>query len=315
MEKKNQTDQTAVQWLTVGDDLAGQRLDNFLLRELKGVPKSWVYRVIRKGEVRVNKKRCKPESRLEPGDLIRVPPVRQSDSREPVVPDGLRKVLEAAVVFEDESLLVVNKPHGLAVHGGSGLNYGLIEGLRALNSGSQRWELVHRLDRETSGLIMVAKQRKTLLTLQKLLQTGRVEKVYQAWVDGRWPPSVSEITAPLAKNVLKSGERIVVVHQDGKQSLTRFSVLSREGDATLVEARPVTGRTHQIRVHAQFAGYPIIGDPKYLADERLQFWRARGIHRMCLHAARLEVNWPGRARQVFEADWAFAGGLESAKGG
>jgi 23S rRNA pseudouridine955/2504/2580 synthase len=295
-----------VQLLTVDEGAVGQRLDNFLLKQLKGVPKTLIYRIIRKGEVRVNKGRCKPDTRLQNGDLVRIPPVRVSESVESEVRPGILDLLERAIVYEDDDLIAINKPHGLAVHGGSGLSYGVIEAFRVLRPGLKAMELVHRLDRDTSGLLLIAKQRKALLKLQSLLQSGGIDKRYLAWVDGKWPAGKTEITAPLTKNVLRSGERIVVVSQDGKACLTRFRLLKVEQDASLVEASPITGRTHQIRVHAKFAGHPIIGDAKYCPDETNRSFRDRGVKRLCLHAYLLTIRWGDKPDLVLGAPWEYA---------
>ncbi len=300
---------SGVRWLTVDESAVGQRLDNFLLKELKGVPRTLVYRIVRKGEVRVNKGRCKPDTRLQDGDVVRVPPLRVSAAREETVHSGVLEQLERSIVHEDDDLLVINKPQGLAVHGGSGLSHGVIEAFRVLRPTLDALELVHRLDRDTSGLLLIAKRRRILLRLQQLLQSGGIDKRYMAWVEGQWPAARTEVTAPLAKNVLRSGERMVTVSQDGKQSLTRFRLLRQEAGASLVEASPITGRTHQIRVHAQFAGHPIIGDTKYGRDQTNRLFRERGVRRLCLHAFSLTIRWGDRADLQFEAPWEFADGL------
>ena len=280
-----------VQWITVDADRSGQRVDNFLLRELKGVPKSRVYRLLRRGEVRVNKGRVKAEYRLKTGDVVRVPPVRMVAGNEAVaVSAALTERLERAVVYEDDSLLVIDKPAGLAVHGGSGIAAGLIETLRVLRPAARRLELVHRLDRETSGLVMVAKRGARLRELHAALRDGHIDKRYLALVAGRWPNRKQLVDAPLIKFVA-SGERMAKVSPEGKASRTAFSVLERFSGATLVEARPLTGRTHQIRVHAQYAGHPLLGDGKY-GDAAANAAAARGgLSRLFLHAA--ELRLPG----------------------
>lgn len=285
---------TRVRFIEVGEDQSGQRIDNFLRTALKGVPKSMIYRILRKGEVRVNKKRIKPDGRIQQGDVVRIPPLRMAEPNEvPVAGDGLLELLESAILYESKALIVINKPSGLAVHGGSGVNLGLIEALRQLRPDERFLELVHRLDRDTSGCIMIAKKRSMLRHLHELLRSNQVNKVYHALVVGRWESKDKTIDAPLRKNELKSGERIVKVQEDGKPSLTRFKVLRRfGGTATLVEAKPVTGRTHQIRVHAQFAGHPIIGDDKYGVEDVNKSMRLQGIRRLFLHAAHLQVTLP-----------------------
>lgn len=288
--------QQAVQVITVGDEAAGQRIDNYLLKLLKGVPKSRIYRLLRKGEVRVNKGRIKPEYKLVDGDTVRVPPIRVAERGAPedvFVSDGLSRQLQAAVLFEDERLLIINKPSGLAVHGGSGVSVGLIEALRRLRPDERFLELVHRLDRDTSGCVMLAKKRTTLKTLHGLLRGNGIDKRYLALVEGRWSSRKEQVKLPLAKNVLQSGERMVRVNPEGKYSLTRFAVVQRLPGATLVEAKPVTGRTHQIRVHCQAAGHPIIGDDKYGRDEVNEQFRAQGVQRLFLHAHSLSFELDG----------------------
>ncbi len=256
---------SGVQLLEVSPELAGQRIDNFLRTQLKGVPKTLIYRILRKGEVRVNKGRIKPEYKLQAGDMVRVPPLRIAERDEPVpLAQGLLERLETAILYEDKALMVINKPAGIAVHGGSGLSFGVIEALRQLRPECKELELVHRLDRDTSGLLMVAKKRSMLRHLHEQLRGDGVDKRYMALVRGRWDSGKKQVSAPLLKNTLRSGERMVEVTSDGKEALTLFRVLRRFGDfATLVEAKPVTGRTHQIRVHARHAGHGIAGDSKY----------------------------------------------------
>ncbi len=276
----------------VDEEYAGQRLDNFLIRILKGVPKSRIYRLLRKGEVRVNKGRVKPDTRLKAGDLIRIAPIRVSQPGSEAPSSQFRKRLNQSIIFEDDGLIVLNKPSGIAVHGGSGVSFGVIEGLRADRPDSKYLELVHRLDRETSGCLMLAKSRAVLVGLQQAMQKNRVEKCYQALAKGRWPKGKSSINAPLKKNQLSSGERIVRVDAEGKPSVTHFKIAQRFKDATLLEVRLETGRTHQIRVHCQFSGQPIAGDSKYgdgLFNESL---RDSGLKRLFLHASSLCFKHP-----------------------
>lgn len=281
---------TGVQLIDVSEHADGQRLDNFLLSRLKGLPKSHLYRLIRKGEIRINKKRCKPDSRLAIGDVVRVAPLRLS-AQEPAAMPGasLVQLLESSVLYEDDDLLAVNKPAGLAVHAGSGLRIGLIEALRAMAGEGQFRELVHRLDKDTSGCILVAKNGKVLKLLQADLKQKVMEKSYQALVHGVWPQDLNEVNVSLQKHQPHAGERIVTVQTDGKASLTRFRLLQAFASASLVEAMPVTGRTHQIRVHCQYAGHPIIGDSKYTFDRRHDFASVRHLN---LHAARLSFRHP-----------------------
>lgn len=294
---------SGVQMLEVAPELAGQRIDNFLRTQLRGVPKTLIYRILRKGEVRVNKGRVKPEYKLQAGDLVRVPPLRLAERDEPEpLAQGLLERLEAAIVYEDKALIVLNKPAGIAVHGGSGLSYGVIEALRQLRPDAKELELVHRLDRDTSGLLMIAKKRSMLRHLHQALRGDGVDKRYMALVRGRWETSKKQVNAPLLKNTLRSGERMVEVTEDGKEALTLFRVLRRFGDfATLVEARPVTGRTHQIRVHARHAGHSIAGDSKYGDEEFTREIRELGGKRLFLHAYALRVPLPDGGELALEA--------------
>lgn len=290
-----------------------QRIDNFLLGQLKGVPKSKIYRVIRKGEVRINKKRCKPETKLVLGDLVRIPPIVVSDSKSAPtqISDSLAEVLKDAVLFENDEVLVINKPSGLAVHGGSGVNLGLIEALRTQYSPHQFLELVHRLDRDTSGVILVAKSRPALRHLHAQFRDDHIDKFYHLLVFGGWPRRKTRVEAPLRKNELKSGERMVTVSQDGKPSQTEFKVLAKDAGFSLLEAKPITGRTHQIRVHAAFSQHPIVGDKKYIQD-KVENQRGMEKCRLMLHARRLCFSLPsGKQLEVLAPyDEAFAAALE-----
>ncbi|MEE4659339.1 MAG: RluA family pseudouridine synthase [Halieaceae bacterium] len=283
-----------VQIKEVASEHAGQRLDNFLLRELKGVPRTRIYRALRKGEVRVNKGRVKADYRLERGDLVRIPPLQQAadTAAPPPVPRRWQRLLLDNLVFETDQIWVLNKPSGLAVHGGSGLSIGLIECLRQLAPAERFLELVHRLDRDTSGCIMVARKPAVLKALHRALREDAVQKRYLALVKGHWPDGRQHIDMPLRKNTLQSGERMVRVDKAGKPSVTEFSVVERFPMATLVEARPLTGRTHQIRVHAQQAGCPILGDAKYGDDASLALANHIGLKRLFLHAASLRCKLP-----------------------
>jgi 23S rRNA pseudouridine955/2504/2580 synthase len=273
---------------------AGQRIDNFLMRRLKGVPRSVIYRILRRGEVRVNARRIGPDYRLVAGDQVRVPPVRAAAERPVPQPGaGLAATLAASILYEDDRLLVVNKPAGLAVHGGSGVSYGVIEALRALRPGERELELVHRLDRDTSGCLMLAKRRSLLRLLHGLQRDDRIEKRYLALLAGRWRRGAARVDAPLRKSVLHGGERMVKVAADGKEAVTELRVVQRFTDSTLVEAVLVTGRTHQIRVHAAHLGTPILGDAKYGDPEANRHYRQLGLRRLFLHAATLVIRWPG----------------------
>lgn len=288
----NNTNQ-GVQFITIDAEQDGQRIDNFLKTQLKGVPKSLIYRILRKGEVRVNKKRIKPEYKLCAGDEIRVPPVRVAE--ENALPSSKLSSVQALasqIIYEDDVIIVLNKPSGLAVHGGSGLSFGVIEGLRALRPESKFLELVHRLDRDTSGLLLVAKKRSALKHLHEQLRVKTMRKQYLALVRGQWQPHVKVVNAPLLKNILQSGERIVRVNSDGKPSETRFQIVQKFANATLVMASPITGRTHQIRVHTAHAGHPIACDDKYgerAFDEQVKL---AGLNRLFLHAYRLTFTHP-----------------------
>lgn len=289
----NEGDRPGARLVTVQPEESGQRLDNFLLRELKGVPRTRLYRAVRKGEVRVNKGRVRVDYRLVAGDLVRLPPLRQPEAGEPpVVPQRLAQELSARIVFEDDQLLVLNKPSGLAVHGGSGLSFGLIECLRQMRPDARYLELVHRLDRDTSGLVLVARRAAALRELHRLLREKQIDKHYLALAAGRWPGGMTVVEAPLEKNVLLSGERVVKVSREGKRAVTEFAVLERFDQATLLEARPITGRTHQIRVHAQHAGHPLLGDDKYAGPDVLENGRRLGLRRLFLHASRLRFTLP-----------------------
>jgi 23S rRNA pseudouridine955/2504/2580 synthase len=280
----NDLNKPRAKWLEVGEESASQRIDNFLLRTLKGVPKSHVYRVLRSGEVRVNSGRVKPDYRLQVGDKVRVPPVRLAEPRKLFV-----KPLSLPVVHEDAALLVIDKPSGVAVHGGSGVSYGVIESLRAERPQTKVLELAHRLDRDTSGLLMVAKKRSALVELHRMLRDGEVEKTYTAVVRGAPAEDSFEIREALHKHVTASGERRVSVQADGKASLTRVRVVKRGAEASVLEVRLLTGRTHQIRVHLAHAGHPVLGDDKY-GDFALN--RALKVKRLLLHAGRLSLAHP-----------------------
>lgn len=284
-----------VSFVTIGEDHLGQRIDNFLITHLKGVPKSAVYKILRKGEVRVNKKRIKPVYKLQLNDVVRIPPIKVAEKEE-FVPKKLDKVkqLEDAILFEDKYLMVINKPSGMAVHGGSGLSYGLIEALRVLRPEERSLELVHRLDRDTSGCLLISKRRSVLTDLHKQLREKTMEKNYWALVDGQWDSKTKNVTEGLRKNTLKSGERVVRVdNTEGKPSHTRFRVLERYAECSLVQASPVTGRTHQIRVHTQCKGHPIACDDKYGVAEFDQYVnKLTGLNRLFLHAHDLRFMHP-----------------------
>lgn len=288
------TPKPQVRFITIDSEDAGQRIDNFLLKTLKGVPKSMIYRLLRKGEIRVNKKRKKPEYKLVDEDIIRVAPIRVAENTNEVSTQlNVVANLEKQILFEDERLIVINKPSGMAVHGGSGLSFGLIEALRALRPDARMLELVHRLDRDTSGCLVVAKKRSALRNLHEQLRNKTVQKFYHALVKGRWSSKLTRVTEGLKKNDLKSGERVVVVDNvNGKESETRYKVIQHYKNATLVRAFPVTGRTHQIRVHCQTKGHAIACDAKYGHEDFDQEMKTLGLKRLFLHAASIEFTHP-----------------------
>jgi 23S rRNA pseudouridine955/2504/2580 synthase len=273
--------------LEVGEEAAAQRIDNFLLRHLKGVPKSHVYRVLRSGEVRVNSGRVKPEYRLQAGDRVRLPPIRTAERK------GFSgKPLEFPIVYEDAALLVVNKPAGVAVHGGSGVSFGVIESLRASRPQAKFLELAHRLDRDTSGLLIVAQKRTALVELHRMLREGEVTKEYLTVARGQWEGAGRELRESLHKYVDAKGERRVAVHEDGKEAVTRVRVVRTSAAFSLLQVSLLTGRTHQIRVHLAHAGHPVLGDAKYGDFELNRRLEKAGVRRLFLHASRLAFAHP-----------------------
>ena len=289
--KRSNFDQ--VQHIEIDDQNAGQRIDNFLSTRLKGVPKTHIYRIIRKGEIRINKKRCKPLQKLQPGDVVRIPPVRVSDAKSAPDPSqNALDVLEKSVIFEDKHLIVINKPSGFAVHGGSGVSYGVIEGFRKLRPLEKRLELVHRLDRDTSGCLIMAKKASVLKAFHDMIRTDQMEKYYVALVQGIIPDKELLVDQPLRKFVTKSGERMVKVDPEGKSSQTVFAPSQRFSNATLVDVKLLTGRTHQIRVHSLYINHPIAGDEKYGNETFNKTMRAKGLNRLFLHAKRLKFRHP-----------------------
>jgi 23S rRNA pseudouridine955/2504/2580 synthase len=268
------------------------------------VPKSKIYKILRKGEVRVNKKRIKPEYKLQIDDVVRVPPVRLEESTAPVLNTNNLRYLEDAILYEDDRLLIVNKPSGVAVHGGSGLSYGLIEAFRALRPSALFLELVHRLDRDTSGCIIIAKKRSALRHLHEQLRNNQMDKTYHALVCGQWPIKRTKVSAKLQKNQLQSGERMVFADENGKPSETHFKVLNTFADASIVEAKPITGRTHQIRVHCQFAGHSIANDSKYGDEDFSRLIKSLGCKRLFLHAKTISFIHPLSEKEVtFDAPY------------
>lgn len=288
------THMLSIQMLTISSDEAGQRLDNYLQTKLKGVPKSMIYRIVRKGQVRVNKKRTKPDYKLITDDAIRLPPIRVTENKGKPISPKLTKVaiLAEAILHEDDDILVINKPSGTAVHGGSGLNFGVIEGLRALRPDARFLELVHRLDRDTSGLLLIAKKRSALRSLHQQFREKKIQKRYLALVRGQWPSHLTVVRAPLLKNILQNGARMVCVNHEGKASQTEFHIEQRYEYATLVSVSPVTGRTHQIRVHAAHNGHPIAFDSRYGDGHFDHQLVTTGLNRLFLHAVSLRFVHP-----------------------
>jgi 23S rRNA pseudouridine955/2504/2580 synthase len=285
-------------WVEVGEEADAQRIDNFLLRRLKGVPKSHVYRVLRSGQVRVNSARVKPDYRLQCGDRVRLPPVRTAAPALKTSPRPVR----LGILYEDAALLAVDKPAGMAVHGGSGISFGVIESLRAARPRARLLELVHRLDRDTSGVLLVAKKRSALLELHRMLREGEVEKVYLAAIRGRWTGGARELRESLHKYVTGSGERRVSVHAEGMRALTRVRPLAVSERFSLLEVHLLTGRTHQIRVHLAHAGHPVLGDDKYGDSELNAVLAGEGVQRLLLHAGRIAFVHPASgARLALEA--------------
>ncbi len=295
MNGEKQSNAVKVQWIEITEQHSGQRLDNFLLARLKGVPRSRIYRLLRKGEVRVNKGRKEAKFRLHIGDMVRIPPLRVRQERPVVmVPVALGKSLERDILFEDEAMIILNKPPGCAVHGGSGIASGVIEGLRQQRPDAPFLELVHRLDRDTSGCLLIAKKRSVLRKLHELFRDDDIEKTYLALFAGIWSREKVLVDVPLLKNVNKGGERMVVVSRAGKPSATQFRRIRHLPgvQATLVRALPKTGRTHQIRVHAAWLGHPLVGDQRYGAAEANREFRSRGFRRLFLHAEQLKFVHP-----------------------
>ncbi len=277
---------TAVSYLeaTAGD--AGQRIDNYLARQVKDVPRSLIYRILRTGEVRVNGRRARPEYRLAEGDRIRLPPLERQPSAKPRQPSkSLREFIADTIIYEDRDLIVVNKPAGVAVHGGSGVSFGVIEALRSLHPELKELDLAHRLDRETSGCLLVAKRRSALRELHALLREREMEKIYLALVVGHWPFGRKTIDLPVKTNLKQGGERVVRVHAEGQEALSTFTPVQHfKKLASLMSVSIGTGRTHQIRVHAAHAGYPIAGDEKYGDRDKDARLKQYGLERMFLHA-------------------------------
>lgn len=282
----------AVTKVKIGEEQAGQRLDNFLFRRLKGVPKSRIYRMLREGEVRVSGRRAKPEYKLAEGDEVRIPPVRVAEPAETPAPGPIARPLLDRVIYRDDSLLVIDKPAGQAVHGGSGVSLGIIEQLRLELPQARFLELAHRLDKETSGVLVLALKRAALVELHRMLREGEARKCYLALAVGHWRDPVRHVKLSLHRYLNEEGERRVMVDEAGQRAHTIFRLARRAGDFSLLEAELKTGRTHQIRVHLAALQHPIAGDGKYGDLELNKILKKRGLRRMFLHAARLEMRHP-----------------------
>jgi 23S rRNA pseudouridine955/2504/2580 synthase len=290
--------QTQVRLVTVTADEAGQRIDNFLARYLKGVPPSHVYRILRRGEVRVNSGRIRAQYKVKAGDKVRIPPVRVTPENVKTTPAKGLLAIEERILFENPHFLVIDKPAGVAVHGGSGISHGIIEALRVVRPDAPYLELVHRLDRDTSGCLIIAKRRSALRALHEQLRAATMTKRYLALVRGPWQGASRSVEAALRKNLLQGGERVVRVDEAGKEALTRFHPVSTHGSACLVDVELKTGRTHQIRVHAAHIGHPLAGDVKYGDPDFNRRMKQFGLRRLFLHAHRIEFTDPASERVV-----------------
>jgi 23S rRNA pseudouridine955/2504/2580 synthase len=286
----------AVRWIEVSDEEAGQRIDNYLLARLKGVPKSHIYRVLRSGEVRVNSGRVDASRRVEAGDRIRIPPMRVADRAEALPAPHFK----LPILFEDDAFLAIDKPSGIAVHGGSGVAHGVIESLRAMRPQARYLELVHRLDRDTSGVLLVAKRRPALTALHEAMRTRAMDKRYVVGVAGRFRNEMQRVRLALAKRTLADGGKHVSVSEGGQEAETVFRRLARGAEFSLLEAELLTGRTHQIRVHLAHLGHPVLGDDKYGDFDLNRRLRKEGLKRMFLHARSLEFAHPltGEAMRI-----------------
>lgn len=293
-----QLNQNNVSQVNIDENQAGQRIDNFLMKHLKGVPRSHIYRLLRSGQVRINSGRIKPHYKLQSGDVLRIPPVLIKENDSSQIPQSVLQKLESAIVFENDDIIAINKPAGIAVHKGSGLNFGVIEALRQLLP-EQPLELVHRLDRETSGCLLLAKNRQILAELHEMLRQEKlthIEKTYIALIDGLWTQGKTTIDIGLSK-VKRSGEHMVQIDKHGDRAISRFELIKNFAEHTaracsLMKITIDTGRTHQIRVHAQHSGHPIIGDSKYGNKEANRYYREAGLKRQFLHAAQLYLPLP-----------------------
>ncbi|MDT8311192.1 MAG: RluA family pseudouridine synthase [Methylophaga sp.] len=290
----------AVQFITIGVEQAGQRIDNFLITLEKGVPKSRIYRAVRKGEVRVNKGRIKQTYKLQIGDQVRIPPLRVSEKTDAIhVSDSLAQILRQQIIYEDDYLLALNKPEGLAVHAGTNIQTGVIEALKKCRPEAAFLELVHRLDRDTSGCLLIAKRRDALLHLQNQMRSSDdIDKRYLTLTHNHWPQNDTIVDKPLQKNTVIGGENMVVVDPAGKNAKTQFLVKQTFRNCQLMEVKLFTGRTHQIRVHAASSGHPVAGDSKYGQRDFNKQLKQAGLNRMFLHAWQLNIAHPEDERRL-----------------
>ena len=297
------TPPTKVQNIEINADNDGQRIDNFLMSKLKGLPKSRIYKILRSGEVRVNKGRIKPSHRILSGDIVRIPPVRMTESKHPDIPDRFFDEINNSILFENDDVFIINKPAGLAVHAGSNIAFGVIDILRADRFKDQFIELVHRLDRQTSGCLVLAKSRNALTQLNALFNSNKaIKKQYLTLTKGNWSEAENRIDAPLSKNEIKGGERMVTVNPDGKTAVSLFKPVEQFDDCSLVEVTLLTGRTHQIRVHAASENHHVAGDEKYGDKTFNKRIKNLGLGRMFLHARHLafDLNGPIRVTAPLE---------------
>lgn len=289
----------SVNFIEIGGQYAGQRIDNFLFNYLKSVPKGHIYKIIRKGEVRVNKGRIKQTYKLQFGDTVRIPPVTITEKQPKPAPGrSLLTLIENSIIYEDDCLIAINKPSGVAVHGGSGVSYGIIEAIRALKPEEKFLELVHRLDRDTSGCLLIARKRSALINVQDQLRNRQTDKRYLTLLCGKLSFARKKVTAPLLREALKNGERFVRVDKNGKESTSYFTCLKQYSDSALVEVKIVTGRTHQIRVHSQFLGHSVAGDTKYANFACNQRMKERGLKRLFLHSEQMTLKHPDSSQSI-----------------
>lgn len=297
--KKPRGKSEKVKYCTISQDEEGQRIDNYLMAKLKGVPKSRIYRILRKGEVRVNKKRTSAHYKLQADDVVRIPPVVMDEKAKTIAPSQqTQDLLKDRILYEDENVLIINKPCGMSVHAGSTVRVGVIEALRHLYPKLPALELAHRLDSETSGCLILAKKKKILRELHELLRTGEVEKIYCTLTMGKWKRHERVVDVSLHKEYRDGGKHVVKVAKDGKSALTEFRTLGEFAGASLMEVKLFTGRTHQIRVHAAHQGHPIAGDDRYGDPEFNRLVRSKGLKRMFLHAKTISFTLPSTNKQI-----------------